>query len=93
MVLFSIPRNPIYAQASLILYFRNYTVNKAISIGAFTHAMNRAIEEHKKTHYSSSRFYITDDAEQNLRLCIFGVPEEDITALGVVIEAIKDEMQ
>lgn len=42
---------------------------------------------------SSSPFYIADQAEQNLRLCISGVPEKEMAALGAIVEAIKDEMR
>jgi len=60
-------------------------------------SVNRIIEKLAQNNIrigSSSHFYITDDVEQkqNLRLCISGIPEEDITALGTVIEAIKYEM-
>ncbi len=41
---------------------------------------------------SSSQFYSTNSIEQNLRLCISGIPEEDISALSIIVEAIKDEM-
>lgn len=57
---------------------------------------NRIIEKLAQNNIrvcSSSQFYITNGVEQNLRLCISGVPEEDIKALGAVIEAIKDEMR
>lgn len=59
-------------------------------------SVNKVIEKLAQNNIwvcSSSQFYITNDVDESLRLCISGVPEEDITALSAVIEAIKDEMQ
>ncbi len=56
---------------------------------------NRLIEKLAQNNIRvcpSAQFYITDVAEQSLRLCISGVPEEDITSLATVLEVIKEEM-
>ncbi len=48
------------------------------------------LDQHNILIGTSSQFYINDGVEKNLRLCISGVPEEDITALGAVIDVNYD---
>jgi DNA-binding transcriptional MocR family regulator len=42
---------------------------------------------------SSLGYYINSDVAQNLRLCISGVLEDDLTALNKIVEVIEEEIQ
>ncbi|MEN6461761.1 MAG: PLP-dependent aminotransferase family protein [Syntrophomonas sp.] len=59
-------------------------------------SVNRVIEKLAQNNIrigSSSPFFVTNNAEQNLRLCISGIPEADISVLSTVIQVVKDQMQ